>query len=242
MGFTLNLKAHDSALIRLENAQDVKASFMQAVENALKRRVIKFEVDIAQSNQAIDEILSQILALQKVLAKRGEKLVLRVSGGLNSGVLSQLNLAGVDVQEQSILKTQVGEDGNTIEAGLDFPKLYQQAKSQLWPKLEHKFLQVYEELRNLMNTEVSLQKELEFYKKRILLLRPSMPEGMDFEGLVKKHKAQSQAMEESKKETEKLQSELGILAAELQTQQSQYREMMAKLDPVSAKKYEIRAQ
>ncbi len=227
LGFNVQLKNNDAIIMTLESPSDVKASFMQAVENALKRRVIKFEIDIAQNLGALEEIFLQLVALQKVLGKRGERLLLIAHKSLPAELEAKLHEAGVELKVEQEIKSL--SEANAL-TGPIFGEFYKQARLKNWPRLEEKFKAVYEELKGLIQTERALQKEIEFYKKRIISLRPLIPESLNLQQLADRSKKQEVKVLELSLQNENLQLEIAKLAQDLQSKQAKYKALIKELE------------
>ena len=236
MGFKVQLKNNDAIFMTLDGPLDVKRSFMQAVENALKRRVIKFEINIAQNLSALEEIFLQLVALQRVLAKRGERLILVSQVNIPAELESKLHEAGVELKVEQEIKSllETPRPSQTL-----FDELYKDARLKNWPKLENKFNETYEELKTLIQHEKKLQSEIEFYKKRIVSLRPLIPDTLNLKELVAKTEMlemQEQRMIELKKQNESLALEVSRLSLDLQSKQAEYKALLKGLEVSEAKK------
>ncbi len=236
MGFKVQLKNNDAIFMTLDGPLDVKKSFMQAVENALKRRVIKFEINIAQNLSALEEIFLQLVALQRVLAKRGERLVLVSQVNIPAELESKLHEAGVELKVEQEIKSLL-ETPRPSQALFD--ELYKDARLKNWPKLENKFNETYEELKALIQHEKKLQSEIEFYKKRIVSLRPLIPDTLNLKELVAKTEVlevQEQRMIELNRQNESLALEASRLSLDLQSKQAEYKALLKGLEASEAKK------
>ncbi len=217
----------------LDGPNDVKPSFMQAVENALKRRVIKFEIDIAQNLSALEEIFLQLVALQKVLGKRGERLILISHVSLPAELETQLHAAGVELKIEQEIKSLVEADRPT---GPLFNEFYKQAQLKNWPQLESRFKEVYEQLKGLIQAEGALQREIELYKKRIISLRPLMAESLNLKQLSERSVQQEKKLFELSSQNENMQLEIAKLSQDLQSKQAKYKELTQELETPSSKK------
>ncbi len=233
LAFSVQLKNNDSIFMSLDGPQDVKSSFMQAVETALKRRVIKFEIDIAQNLSALDEIFLQLVALQKVLGKRGERVVLVSKVDLPAELEIKLHEAGVELRVDQEIKSLSEVHSLT---GLAFGEFYKQARLKNWPKLEVRFKEVYDELRSLIQAERALQKEIEFYKKRIISLRPLIAENLKLPELAEKNLQQERKLIDIRNQNEVMQVEIAKLTQDLQSQRAKYKALVAQLENPEAKK------
>ncbi len=233
MGFTVQLKNNDSIFLTLDGPQDVKSSFMQAVENGLKRRVIKFEINIAQNLSALDEIFLQLVALQKVLGKRGERLVLVAHTSLPADLETKLHAAGVELRVEQEIKSLSETHSLT---GLTFSEFYKQARLKNWPRLEVRFKEVYDELKELIQSERALQREIEFYKKRIISLRPLVSESLNLTQLAERRTQQELKIVEINLQNAAMQAEIVKLSRDLQSQQTKYKDLVAQLETSDSKK------
>ena len=217
----------------LDGPEDVKSSFMQAVENGLKRRVIKFEIDIAQNLSALEEIFLQLVALQKVLGKRGERLVLVAHTNLPADLETKLHAAGVELRVEQEIKSLSETHSLT---GLAFSEFYKQARLKNWPRLEVRFKEVYEELKELIQSERALQKEIEFYKKRIIGLRPLVAESLNLTQLAERGALQDRKIVEIHLQNKAMQAEIVKLSHDLQSKQAKYKDLVAQLETSDSKK------
>jgi hypothetical protein len=239
MGFKVELKNADLVCLTLENTKDVKASFMQAVESALKRRVIKFEIDLGRDTACLSEFYIQLIALQKVLAKRGERIILRAQNSISPEIESALHEAGVELKIDQIIQNLNAQASSAAsESQASFAEMYEQAQLQNWPQIDSLFLEVYQSLKELILQEQTLQKELEFYKKRMILLRPLMPEKLNLEQLWVKTLAQQEPLQNKKLRLKELQTEAQNLSTDLQSKQAKYKNLLQKLAPAQRKEFE----
>ncbi len=241
MGFKVEFKNNEVLYLKLESPDEAKTSFMQAVELALKRRVIKFEIDLVDHSFVLKEFYIQVIALQKVLAKRGERIRLQSQKPLSAEIENALDQAGVELKIEKVIQALDPslEDGTTTKPfEISFSEMYEQAKEKKWPKIEHQFRDVYERLRDLIAQERALEKELEFYKKRIVLLRPSIAEKLDLEKLQKKAELQEKPLIELNLKCQSMQNEIQKLSTALQSKQLKYTELIQKLDPQARQNFE----
>jgi hypothetical protein len=245
MGFKVELKNADLVCLTLENTKDVKASFMQAVESALKRRVIKFEMDLGRETACLSEFYVQLIALQKVLSKRGERISIRAQNSIPSEIQNAFDQAGVELKIDQIiqnLKPHSPVAHSAFEQAsigqISFAEIYEQARLQNWPQIDSLFLDVYQSLKALIDEERALQKELEFYKKRIILLRPLMSEKLNLQQLQAKALSQEEPLQNKKARVQQIQAQCQSLSTDLQTKQTKYRNLIQKLAPDQRKKFE----
>ena len=227
MGFNVSLKSNDSVFLTLDGPRDVKSSFMQAVENALKRRVIKFEVDIAQNLGALEEIFLQLVALQKVLGKRGERLVLVCHTNIPPELETRLHDSGMELKIEQEVKSLSETHSLT---GVTFAEFYKQAKLKNWPRLETRFKEVYDELKDLIQSERALQKEIEFYKKRMISIRPVVAEKLDLVKINQQNFDQEQKLRDLHAQNQAMQIEIVKLQQDLQTRKAKYKELSEQLE------------
>lgn len=243
MGFKVELKNAEQVFLTLENLDDVKSSFMQAVESALKRRVIKFEIELGRETASLSEFYVQLIALQKVLAKRGERITLRAQNAISLEIETALNQAGVELKLDRMIQSlsptaKVLTDSSSAAAQISFAEMYEQARLQNWPQIDSLFSQVYESLKELILNEQALQKELEFYKKRMILLRPLIGEKLNLEQLWAKTLAQEEPLQSKKLRLKELQIETQNLLTDLQSKQAKYKNLLQKLAPDQRKQFE----
>ncbi len=243
MGFKVELKNAEQVFLTLENLDDVKSSFMQAVESALKRRVIKFEIELGRETASLSEFYIQLIALQKVLAKRGERITLRAQNAITLEIETALNQAGVELKLDQMIQSlsptaKVLSDSPSAVSQISFTEMYEQARLQNWPQIDSLFSQVYDSLKELILNEQALQKELEFYKKRMIVLRPLIGEKLNLEQLWAKTLAQEEPLQSKKLRLKELQIETQNLLTDLQSKQAKYKNLLQKLAPDQRKQFE----
>jgi hypothetical protein len=186
MGFTLALKGDNSALIRVENEQDLRPTFLVAIESCLKHRVMRIEVDLSLHSSALPQMIEAFLKLQDIVSKQGKSLILRVGNDAAADLVQRLVASGAEVHRPDLVSSAASFAGPTkdeIEASIwniDFSRLLEHSKQGIWPDLENVFVQVREQLEKVLREEKALQSEIEIYRGRISELRQALPRGANF--------------------------------------------------------------
>ena len=81
-----------------------------------------------------------------------------------------------------------------------------------------------------------MQKEIEFYKKRIISLRPLVPESLKLSQLAERSAQLERKVVEINVQNEALQIEIAKLSQDLQSQRAKYKALVAQLETSDSKK------
>ena len=233
MGFAFDVDNSGHVRITLESADQVRTSFVQAVESCLKRRIVLFTIDVQKSPPVLREIWGTLQALHKVLKPRG--FPVRVEVGRSQDLVTAhwrevlrthgfvVNISGPAPEARPAVPpavVSVVEPASVYE--IDFASLLKAVAAGEPPDLESTFAKVAAELERVVVEEKRLRDELSFYQGQLTVLQAAVPSAEERDKLQERMREEALHLRRLQSEAADLKSALQVAEAELRLEEENH--------------------